>query len=86
MPEETILRKHCRVYLKTFRAQRARHVHAYYAHRRAESEADKEFRLTAEEKRRRDEWLDGGREFEGWRVEPEPDKGRSLFDDVMRAE
>lgn len=87
-PEETILRKHCRAYLKVFTAQQERNLHAFYAHRLADSEADREFHLTAEEKKKRDAWLDSKLRFKGWNREPELDKGTRLpFDEeVLHAE
>jgi hypothetical protein len=78
---ESILKRHCRVYLAAFRARRASGLHAFYAHRWADTVASREHRITPEERRKRDtEWLDTGWEFKGWREEPEPDKGPSLFD------
>ncbi len=76
MSDDTILRKHCKLYLKVFRAQRAQQIHPFYAHRKANAVASEAHRITPEERRKRDtEWLDKGWEFKGWRKEPPEDKG-----------
>jgi len=84
--EETTLRKHCKLYLKTYDTQRGRNIHPFYCHKRALSEADEKYRLTLDERKKRDAWL-AGKSKDRFK-EPEVDRGRSLFDDekILRAE
>lgn len=85
-PKDTILHRHCVRYLEVLKARQAQNLPDHLCHRSAEAEAERDFKLTADERRKRDAWLD--KNHPNRKKEPEPDKGRSFFDDesIVRAE